>query len=144
MNKRRILPLILSGAFILAAAGAVLFAYGAFVDDPFKGAGNEGEDGGVKNLSDTDPNETVESSDDHEIPGWTYSVIAGSVLFSLVFLVGSGNLYLKSKRGENIVRADLPIARKQTRFSQKSLIINQPVFQRESQTADRFENSTLT
>jgi DNA-binding transcriptional ArsR family regulator len=107
MNKRRILPLILSGAFILAAAGAVLFAYGAFVDDPFNTGGVKEEEIDDKEPFEIEPNESAGSTEDHKIPNWTYSVIAGSVLFSLIFLIGSGNLYLKSKRGENLVRADL-------------------------------------
>ena len=108
MNLRKILPLILSGAFILAAAGAALFTYGAFVDDPFGGDPNDqGGDDGVRIPFETDPNGTIESSSEHEIPDWTLTVVAVSVLFSLIFLVGSGNLYLKSKRGENLVRADL-------------------------------------
>ena len=100
--------MVLTGAFILAVAGAVLFTYGAVIDDPFK----MDEDGSIDDLDDKEPfevdrNETVRTSIDHEVPNWTYSVIGLSILFSLVFLVGSGNLYLKSKRGENLVRADL-------------------------------------
>jgi predicted transcriptional regulator len=107
MNKRRILPFILSGAFILAAAGAVLFTYSAFVDDPFNPGGYQEDDIDIKDPFELEPNATDSSSSDHKIPNWTFSVVAVSVLFSLVFLVGSGNLYLKSKRVENLVRSDL-------------------------------------
>lgn len=108
MNKRRILPLILSGSFILAVAGVALFTYGAFVDDPFgKDKGETGGDDGIRVPFGMDPNESIESTTEHEIPNWTFTIVAISGLFSLIFLVGSGNLYLKSKRGENLVRADL-------------------------------------
>ncbi len=106
MNSRRILPLILSGAFIIAAVGAMFLAYGTLVDDPF--ASNE--EGGIEGPDVRDPTAPIEDDVDankDKIPSWAFAVIGISIIGAVLFLVGSGNLYLKSKRGENIVRADL-------------------------------------
>jgi predicted transcriptional regulator len=112
MNSRRILPLILSGAFIIAAASALLVGYGAFIDDPFGSTSEQPDDGldGNGKPHGVDPgNETLADLPviDEDTPGWLLPIISLSVLGAVIFIVGSGNLYLKSKRGENIVRADL-------------------------------------
>jgi predicted transcriptional regulator len=105
--NRRILPIILSGAFLLAAASALFFAYGAFVDDPFAVDEKGGPIGPLDKDEPYQMNGTEETEDAFEIPSWVYPIMGISVAGAVLFLVGSGNLYLKSKRGENIVRADL-------------------------------------
>jgi len=109
MSRRRIFPVLLAGAFIIAAAAAIISTYAVLVDDPFSDSGEEVQDGGNR----SDP--TLPGSDDDapveekakEIPGWVFGVLGIAIGGAVAFLVGSGNLYLRSKRGENLVRADL-------------------------------------
>jgi len=109
MNRRRILPVLLAGAFIIAAAGALVSAYAVLIDDPFSRAGGDLQDEG--NRSDpTQPgpsNDTTDETEIREIPGWVFGIFGIALAGAVAFLAGSGNLYLRSKRGENLVRADL-------------------------------------
>jgi predicted transcriptional regulator len=106
MNRRRAMSIVLSGAFILAAASALFMAYGAFIDDPFATE----EDDGPVGPTDRDRLRPISGNDTLEedtIPSWVYAMSGVAVAGALIFVVSSGNIYLRSKRGENIVRADL-------------------------------------
>ncbi|MGA1792836.1 MAG: winged helix-turn-helix transcriptional regulator [Thermoplasmatota archaeon] len=109
MSRRRIFPVLLAGAFIIAAAAAIISTYAVLVDDPFSDPGEEVQDGGNRSdptLPDPDDDAPVEEKV-KEIPGWVFGVFGIAIGGAVAFLVGSGNLYLRSKRGENLVRADL-------------------------------------
>ncbi|MGA1872268.1 MAG: winged helix-turn-helix transcriptional regulator [Thermoplasmatota archaeon] len=110
MNRRRVLPAVLVGAFILATAGSLFSAYAILVNDPFLA-----EDAGevVDNRSRDNPyhmppdGAETQSTDSEGISGWVLGILGFALGASVLFLAGSGNIYLRSKRGENLVRADL-------------------------------------
>jgi predicted transcriptional regulator len=60
-------------------------------------------DGTPLNTSPEDHSGQVEG----KLPGWALPLLGASAVIAVIFLAGTGNLYLRSKRGENLVRADL-------------------------------------
>ncbi|MGA1820865.1 MAG: winged helix-turn-helix transcriptional regulator [Thermoplasmatota archaeon] len=109
MNRRRIFPVLLAGAFVMAAAAAFISAYVVLVDDPFSTDGGDFFDNESKDPKSGDGQGDNISGEPQgrEIPGWVFGVFGIALGGAVAFLVGSGNLYLRSKRGENLVRADL-------------------------------------
>ncbi|MBN1391137.1 MAG: metalloregulator ArsR/SmtB family transcription factor [Candidatus Thermoplasmatota archaeon] len=110
MNRMRIFSALLTGAFIMAIAGAVISTYTVVIGDPFVLAGQD-DDGPIDNKSDPSvprPDDDPSPEDtDEGLPGYVYVTLSLAIGGAVVFLAGSGNLYLRSRRGENIVRADL-------------------------------------
>lgn len=101
--------MILTGAFVLATASALFAAYGTFIDDPFYSESNQIEEDNGGRPHGGQPLDPIPSdpNESDNTPEWAFALIGVSVAGALVFLAGSGNIYLKSKRGENLVRADL-------------------------------------
>ncbi|MGA1848547.1 MAG: winged helix-turn-helix transcriptional regulator [Thermoplasmatota archaeon] len=113
MGQRKLLPILLTSAFIMALAGSFFAGYGTFVDDPFHDLTDEADEdmGGDRDDPSGLPLNTSPEGNsgqtDGGIPGWVLPLMGASAVIAVLFLVGSGDLYLRSKRGENLVRADL-------------------------------------
>jgi predicted transcriptional regulator len=113
MGPRRLLPILLASTFVLALGGSIFAGYGAFVEDPFYQAPDDVDDGLNGDKDDphgvplnTSPRSQSDAASDG-LPGWILPIIGLSAFMAVAFLAGTGNLYLRSKRGENLVRADL-------------------------------------
>ncbi|MBN1540014.1 MAG: metalloregulator ArsR/SmtB family transcription factor [Candidatus Thermoplasmatota archaeon] len=108
MNRMRVLPALLAGAFLIAIAGAVISVYVVVIGDPFEL--DNTDPGLTDNKSDPtrpDAEENSSGEKDAELPGYVYIALSVALGGSVAFLAGSGSLYLRSRRGDNLVRADL-------------------------------------
>jgi len=113
MEQRRVLTLMMAFAFVLALSGSIFAGLGVIAGDPFSGSGEGDDEGMVGDREDpgqvpmNSSPETHSGTDDEMIPDWVLPVLGVSAVMACLFLIGTGNLYFRSKRGENMVRADL-------------------------------------
>ncbi|MFW3146567.1 MAG: winged helix-turn-helix transcriptional regulator [Thermoplasmatota archaeon] len=107
MVSRRILTGGLAAALMISLAGLSLTSIYLIVGDPFDSPEEGGvQDPGVKNGSSPIISVPGDKSAD-SAPIWLIAVLSGAVLSTVLFLLLAGNIYIRSKRGENMVRNDL-------------------------------------
>lgn len=91
---------------LVAMAGIAFTGYYLIDGDPFEGEETVTFDDGVKDRPGHEDTIVLEETDD-EVPLLVYSIIALTMISALVFMLISGSFYMRSKRGENLVRNDL-------------------------------------
>ncbi len=106
MDRKRSFSTAIAITLIVSLAGALFAGYILAFDDPFS------EDrtivgGEVPDKIPGSPDNTTPVETEEEMPGWIVAVIGGSMVAALTFFILSGMVYMKAKRGENMVRMDL-------------------------------------
>lgn len=105
MDRKRKYTVSISAALVLSLAGAIFAGYIIAFDDPFSE-----KEGGEADIDDKDPSTPGIQDPEpqtEKTPPWLPALIGGTLAMALLFTVLSGMVYMRSKRGENMVRMDL-------------------------------------
>lgn len=104
MDRKRMYTAGIALALIISISGALVAGYIVAFDDPFSD-----EETDVTTIPQKDPSQPdiVITETTEKIPEWLIAVFIGTAISAMVFVGLSGMVYMKAKRGENIVRLDL-------------------------------------
>lgn len=106
MMRARVSSVGLLAVLVLSLSGLALTGYYLAEGDPFQSTGTETFDDGVRDRTGPEDVGVIETTDD-VTPTWLYPVAAVTIAAAFVFLLMSGNMYMRSRRGKNLVRNDL-------------------------------------
>jgi predicted transcriptional regulator len=107
MDRKKLFLTGIITALALSIIGSLFAGYVISFDDPF--SDEKLLDGGEL-PDDKDPGSPDSPSEietEEETPVWILPLIGGSMVAAIVFVTLSGMVYMKSRRGENMVRMDL-------------------------------------
>lgn len=93
-------------ALVIALAGVSISVFYLSQGDPFGDNDAEEVDEGYRQIPGTQ-GEPAGNEEEERTPAWMFSVIGATLIGAMVFVALSGSLYMRSKRGENLVRNDL-------------------------------------
>jgi predicted transcriptional regulator len=105
MDRQNLIRIGIVFTLIVALSGTAFSAYVVLAEDPFSEDVPENEDVPIKDPS--APGEENDPETEEEIPSWMMGVVGASLISAMIFLGLSGMVYMKAKRGENMVRMDL-------------------------------------
>ncbi len=106
MDRQNLFRIGIIIALIVAISGTAFSAYIMIADDPFSEDITVNEDI-IPEKDPSSPDQPAEIRTEEEIPTWILGLVSASLIAATVFLALTGMVYMKARRGENIVRMDL-------------------------------------
>ncbi|OYT45451.1 MAG: hypothetical protein DRN37_05945 [Thermoplasmata archaeon] len=106
MDAKRAFIIGIAATFLLSLAASSLAVYVMIEGDPFGGGGDVGS-GAIPDKDPQSESTGVPASADGGLPGYVLPVSILGLLSAMAFLLLSGRVYMRSNKGENIVRMDL-------------------------------------
>jgi predicted transcriptional regulator len=105
MDRQNLFRIGIALTLLISLGGAAFSVYILSADDPF--SDEVPVEGDVPDKNPSSPGDPPVSRTEEETPSWILLVVGGSLVAASVFLGLTGMVYMKAKRGENMVRMDL-------------------------------------